>query len=812
MKFYTRIAVALLTLSIVFAAYNTVAAKDEWIKVKSKNFLLVGNASEKDIRKVGTRLEQFRETFRLLFSQMNLTSPIQTNVIVFKNDSSYKNFKPKRSDGKIDTFVSGFFQPGEDVNYITLSTEGDDTQTYSTIFHEYVHFIVDTNFGKSEVPAWFNEGLAEYYSTFEIEADQKIKLGLPQSNHVLLLRDNTLMPLDELFGVSNYQLLQTGSHSRSIFYAESWALIHYLMQSGKEGNLGTFLAFLLKDIPPEKAFQDAFQTTYPQMEGDLRKYVGKSSFQYNIFELKNKLLFDAGMQVSPLDDADSDAFLGDLLYHNHRVDDAEPFLVNALKLKGDSSMANTTLGMVKLKQRKFDEARAYFEKAIASDQKNHNAFYQYAYLLSREGRDEFGYVQRFDASVIAKMRDALRRAIALNPAFTASYDLLAFVDLVNNDELDDAVALLKSALKYQPGNQRYSLRIAEIYARQNKLEEARQLAEKIARTSDEDEIKVRAENLVAQVARQKDDNERIAAERKQYEEAVTNAGGTPRLTKRIENVKKPSDAELARRQEEESIRSINDLIRKPAENEQRVIGHIQKVDCKKGAIIYTVMTPSETFTVASKNFDTLLLNSLDPAATNHQVGCEADISSFNALVTYRVDPPSKGVGRGELVALEFVPANFRVMTEKEMNDATLMIYDQPDQGPDHARQSGVPPSDVVELRRAMMMQGVRDALKKPADGQRRDIGYLEAIECNNKGTFFIMRTATGVLRLLKSTSESLKITRYTPDVEFSGFACGIKPVEFPAVFIYNDRPDPKAKSSGDIVSLEFVPKSFVIEP
>jgi hypothetical protein len=146
-----------------------------------QELFLVGNASEKEIRKVATRLEQFRETFRLVFSQINLTASVPTNVVVFKSASSYKPFKPKRDDGKIDTNIAGYFQSGEDVNYITLSTEGTDADTYGTIFHEYVHFIIDTNFGKSEVPPWFNEGLAEYYQTFTIEEDQKVKLGMLQN-------------------------------------------------------------------------------------------------------------------------------------------------------------------------------------------------------------------------------------------------------------------------------------------------------------------------------------------------------------------------------------------------------------------------------------------------------------------------------------------------------------------------------------------------------------------------------------------------------------------------------------------------------
>jgi len=42
------------------AAPLSVSAKDSWVSVRSKNFLLVGNASEKEIRQVALRLEQFR--------------------------------------------------------------------------------------------------------------------------------------------------------------------------------------------------------------------------------------------------------------------------------------------------------------------------------------------------------------------------------------------------------------------------------------------------------------------------------------------------------------------------------------------------------------------------------------------------------------------------------------------------------------------------------------------------------------------------------------------------------------------------------
>ncbi|HEY5401973.1 MAG TPA: hypothetical protein VIK24_03855, partial [Pyrinomonadaceae bacterium] len=40
-------------------------AKDSWHKVQSKNFTLVGNVSDGDMRKIAFKLEQFRETLSL---------------------------------------------------------------------------------------------------------------------------------------------------------------------------------------------------------------------------------------------------------------------------------------------------------------------------------------------------------------------------------------------------------------------------------------------------------------------------------------------------------------------------------------------------------------------------------------------------------------------------------------------------------------------------------------------------------------------------------------------------------------------------
>ena len=794
----------------VFSLLPTVAsAKDEWLQVRTKNFNLVGNASEKDIRKVATKLEQFRETFQQVFKQSNVNSPIPTNVVVFKNAGAYKPFMPKRADGKPDTGIAGYFQPGDDVNYITLSTEGEDAETFGTIFHEYVHFIVNTHYGKSEVPPWFNEGLAEYYQTFAIEEDQKVKLGLPQSEHLFLLQQTKLIPLDTFFKISNYSLHQNGNHSRSIFYAQAWALIHYLVQGGKAEGLGNFLSLLLKNVPAEQAFRETFQTSYPQMEKELKKYVEQNSYKYSLLTFENKLIFDNEMKVTPLTEAESCAYLGDLLYHTNRVDDAEPYLQKALGINPNLSMANTSLGMVKIRQRKFTDAKNYLQKAISEDQKNHLAFYNYAYLLSREDLDEFGYISEYPSEKTTKMRELLKKAIAINPSFTESYELLAFINLVNKEQLDEAVSYLRKALQYQPGNQRYAIRIAAIYLRQEKFAEAAEIADKIAKTSDKPETKAQAENLADQIRKIQEINARNQASRKQYEEAVAEArknGSQPTLIRRGSNGNTLSPEEEAKNEDNARMLWINQRLRKAQNNEKQVIGRIQKIECKD-KIIYTVKTDAEIFMLTSKDFENLASASFVGDTAGVQIGCEMNIADFNLVLTYKNQADDKSTIRGELIAVEFVPKNFRFMDASESRKETAAINTAEEQLPNQTIKS----EDLNLQRRKAIINSIKSALRQPAPGEIREIGFIEKVECGSKGMFFFLKNQVQTFKLAASSPQAIQIRAYTPDIEQIQMGCAMKQVDIPVVFTYKENANLKAKTNGDIISLEFVPKSFVLE-
>ena len=192
-RFAYPLAVTLCLLAVV-SQHTPVLAKDNWISVRTKNFFLVGNDSEKEIKEVALKLEQFREVFTRLFPNMVFSTPVPTTVVVFKSHSSYAPFKPHAN-------TAGYFQPGRDVNYITLTTELNTADPFEVIFHEYTHLLVNNTF--KDAPLWFNEGLAEYYSTFKITDDRKVALGRAIGNHVYLLRASKMLPLRTLFEVDH---------------------------------------------------------------------------------------------------------------------------------------------------------------------------------------------------------------------------------------------------------------------------------------------------------------------------------------------------------------------------------------------------------------------------------------------------------------------------------------------------------------------------------------------------------------------------------------------------------------------------------
>lgn len=634
-------------LFVLFFSNAAAFGKDEWLAVRSKNFYLIGNASEKDIRSVAARLEQFREVFRRIFDKVNFNSPVPTTVIVFKDANSYNPYKPVKKDGQIDKNVDGYFLSAEDANYITLAVDGDINQAYETIFHEYTHFWIDNNVGKSSVPPWLNEGLAEYYQNLKIENDQKVILGSSQAEHLEVLSENKLIPFDTFFNTDNYTLTQQGSDGSGLFYAQSWALLHYLMQGGgRSGQMYKFLDLVMSGKPSPEAFSEAFQTDYATMERELKKYIEQNTYNATEINFKNKLIFDVSMQSTPLSEADAKARLGNLLYYFDRLNEAEAHLRQALMLNPNSSQAHVSLGLVKMAQEKFDEAERHLEKAIQLDANNYLAHYHYARVLSRQGMSEFGFVSEYSPPLAAKMRESLKKAIALNPDFSQSYELYAFVSVVRKENIDEAIEYLNRALKIAPGNQHYLIRMAELLMWKEDFAAARKIAQTVAKTAAEPQLKVYAENAL----------DRINDYEGQMYAARNPRRNREQITDRIF-----TEEELRVLREQGLIESLNMLVAKPQKGEKRLLGSVTKIECQPQAIYFTVKADNQTFRLKSETFETINLTAYSREMGNAKFGCGELKQQNLAVIVYRLADKNETKIAGELKSIEFVPTNFRFL-------------------------------------------------------------------------------------------------------------------------------------------------------
>src|SRR2546423_2138 len=87
---------------LALAVPTATAKNSAWLSLRSPNYLFVGDATAADMQQIARRFEQFRAVFAAQFPAAGLNSPAQTVVVVFKDDESYKPFRPLYQNSPVD--------------------------------------------------------------------------------------------------------------------------------------------------------------------------------------------------------------------------------------------------------------------------------------------------------------------------------------------------------------------------------------------------------------------------------------------------------------------------------------------------------------------------------------------------------------------------------------------------------------------------------------------------------------------------------------------------------------------------------------
>src|SRR5262249_35362159 len=147
--------------------------------------------------------------------------------------------------------------------YAAVSLDAPGDNPYSTMYHEYYHSLTMPYF--PELPVWLSEGLADFFGQSEVNGNLAT-MGM--ANPVLIdqLRHTKLIPLDVLFHVDAASPYYNEEDKTSVFYAESWALTHFLLIGDKQSHrqmLVDYTQALAAGMPADQAALKSF--------GDLKK-------------------------------------------------------------------------------------------------------------------------------------------------------------------------------------------------------------------------------------------------------------------------------------------------------------------------------------------------------------------------------------------------------------------------------------------------------------------------------------------------------------------------------------------------------------
>ena len=609
-----------------------------WVSVRTRNFLVEGRVEEVELRRVAARLEEYRAAFSRLLSGEHFDAGVPTAVVVFPDDASYAPFKP-RLGGEVARGVAGYFQPGSDINYITLTRDGDLAHDHATLLHEYTHLLVNNHFRGA--PLWLKEGLAEFYSTARLSSDgRRLTLGEPPERRPRELRKSQLLPLATLFVLDQSSPAYADPAQRGLFYAQSWALVHYLAEA-RGGRLGGALArftdLLAEGTKVEDALRQAFNLSIPELETGLAAYVRLARYRAGVEEFGRPLDFDAQLSARALTEAEVAARLGDLLLHTDRDEDAEVYLARAVALDPKLAQARVALGALRLQQNRAAEAREQLRRAVELDPRDHLARYLLADALNREGASDAERItpKEFEERTEA-VRAELRRAIELAPRFVESYRLLASVEVERGDRYEAAAELLKGAQLLAPRRADLALMRAQALMLGGHFEEALRQAQPYAVRGHDERLREQAAALV----------KRIEARREQAALAQREADELPPGS---DAPAQPCDMPTRGGPQHKRLRFEG----------AQVCGRLAEIECADPGVVFRVETASgATLRLRAEDMRRVRFVTYTAQVKTGTVSCGPRERADHVLITYRSPRDAQQPFDGEAVAVEFIPEDW----------------------------------------------------------------------------------------------------------------------------------------------------------
>ena len=372
--------------------------------------------------------------------------------------------------------LGGFYQLSYDRNFAIIRTDvrGTGPLGYRALYHEYTHAYLHHNY--CGLPVWLDEGLAEFYGNTSIEG-KEAGVGMPNTIQLRLLKENRLLPVDQLVTIDRTSPLYNTREHSGIFYAESWALVHYLSISPDmrgQDLINKYLRALHASDDPIEAATQTFGDP-KKLSEKLESYIHNPTFPYERVPLQSKLS-EKDFTVRTLSPAEGTLALADFLLRSNHLPEGLEQLHEVEKLNPGTPSYHGEFAHYHLIKADYANAEKELQLAIAANPNYISAHIDMAFVYLR--RD--GYTKESTPKIRAELEKVLRDS----PDFAPAHAFLSIAYAQDPDK--DTSKALKAPLRaseLERGNLAYFIDIGKALLAAGRISEAKKIAESVQKVA-----------------------------------------------------------------------------------------------------------------------------------------------------------------------------------------------------------------------------------------------------------------------------------------------------------------------------------------
>ena len=467
--------------------------QQHWIRVNSSHFSVVTDADEFKGHDVVARFEQMRLVFGQLLARtrINMSEPI--DIIALRSDDEYSKVVPNRQGPAI---AMGFFIPGSDRDYFVLNLSKEES--WRAVSRDFA--LVFLNYNYPPTQPWFDEGFAEYFSSLRFD-NKQAQIGADPESFTEILNSTPWLSIPDLFATRRDASQESSRHT--LFYAQSWIVMHYLLTQDKLSETGTYFDLVQNQkLPVEEAIQKAYGMSSAQVTQVVQDHF-HSLGQPSKPPEKGKQPLPAGSQtleVTPSDqigssnqdlpESEGQSLVAEMSVRlpEHREQAVQQLESITAQPKMDNVVARRSLAWTHIEKKEFDRAVEELSKAGELNPKDPWLHYYLAlvrYHLAQTGQATGG---------LPNMMQDLRQVLDWDPEFAQARAMLAMAQLEGGG-VHAAMDSMRVALTLSPRNQTYLLNMAQIYMAGKSWEAATALLERLKGSPDPQVAKSAGEEL-----------------------------------------------------------------------------------------------------------------------------------------------------------------------------------------------------------------------------------------------------------------------------------------------------------------------------